>query len=369
MLAMEMIAQRASQVDGGGVSVLTLMALAGVSQSWRAMIADMDLKDGELQFCTSDDASTPGQRKGRSNSAMAGFEAAFRAASAASKAACFESAVLLLRHYRCVSLGAATDVVLGQVRSYPLGQSSLCMIIRMQAMPRASAAALSADSFVRRNCVTGTGPCIAFCSLYYICCAAWHGVGLVLSRLSYTRPRRSLFRPTAFSSPACHSYRGPLALEASGKVLGGALAVLHVFVLPNKLSCNASISRQRPRIQLWHLISFKPHSSRPDAWRSPPHASYMVLARLTAWTDLAVLPPSQMVRRAGHLLENITLAQSPAVTDDGLLCLAAAPRLRSLTLRQLPGVTGATFPALAAGCAALETLDMQVSLVAYAAML
>ena len=68
-----------------------------------------------------------------------------------------------------------------------------------------------------------------------------------------------------------------------------------------------------------------------------------------------------MVGRVGHLLETVSLAQSPAVTDDGLLCLAAAPRLRSLTLRQLPRVTGASFPALAAGCSALETLDMQVS--------
>ncbi len=76
-----------------------------------------------------------------------------------------------------------------------------------------------------------------------------------------------------------------------------------------------------------------------------------------------------MVRRAGHLLEAVNLAQSPAVTDDGLLCLAAAPQLRSLTLWQLPGVTGASFPALAAGCAALETLDMQVSLASFMGML
>ena len=63
----------------------------------------------------------------------------------------------------------------------------------------------------------------------------------------------------------------------------------------------------------------------------------------------------------GNQLETVTLAQSPAVTDAGLACLAAAPQLRSLTLRQLAGVTGASFPELAAGCAALETLDMQVA--------
>ena len=165
MLAMELVAQRASQLDGGGVSVLTLMALAGVSQSWRAVIADMDLKDGELQFCTSDDVSASGQRKGRSNSAMAGFEAGFRAASAASKAACFESAVRLLRHYRFVSLGAATDVVLGQVHSYPLAQSTSAGSSGCTSVARAFRATFSADSSVRRNCVTFVGPCIAICSL------------------------------------------------------------------------------------------------------------------------------------------------------------------------------------------------------------
>ncbi len=67
-----------------------------------------------------------------------------------------------------------------------------------------------------------------------------------------------------------------------------------------------------------------------------------------------------MTLHVGEQLETVTLAQSPAVTDAGLACLAAAPRLRSLTLRQLSGVTGASFPALAAGCAALQTLDMQV---------
>jgi len=66
-----------------------------------------------------------------------------------------------------------------------------------------------------------------------------------------------------------------------------------------------------------------------------------------------------MTLHVGEHLETVTLAQSPAVTDAGLACLAT-PQLRSLTLRQLSGVTGASFPALAAGCAGLQTLDMQV---------
>ena len=115
----ELIAQLAAQSTSGGVSVLTLMALAGVSRSWRTVVAQIDVRDAELQFCTSDDA-TVGQRKGRSTSAEAGLEAAYKAASETGKARLLESAVSLLRHYRCATLGAATDAVLGQVPSHPV---------------------------------------------------------------------------------------------------------------------------------------------------------------------------------------------------------------------------------------------------------
>jgi len=128
----ELIAQLAAQSTSGGVSVLTLMALAGVSRSWRTVVAQIDVRDAELQFCTSDDA-TVGQRKGRSTSAEAGLEAAYKAASAAGKARLLESAVRLLRHYRCASLGAATDAVLGQVPPTPMHRCEVCMLIASDA--------------------------------------------------------------------------------------------------------------------------------------------------------------------------------------------------------------------------------------------
>ncbi len=124
----ELIAQLAAQSTSGGVSVLTLMALAGVSRSWRTVVAQIDVRDAELQFCTSDDA-TVGQRKGRSTSAEAGLEAAYKAASETGKARLLESAVRLLRHYRCANLGAATDAVLSQVPPTPVRPFRLCIVI------------------------------------------------------------------------------------------------------------------------------------------------------------------------------------------------------------------------------------------------
>ena len=126
----ELIAQLAAQSTSGGVSVLTLMALAGVSRSWRTVVAQIDVRDAELQFCTSDDA-TVGQRKGRSTSAEAGLESAYKAASETGKARLLESAVRLLRHYRCASLGAATDAVLSQVPSTPRASIQVVHTVRI----------------------------------------------------------------------------------------------------------------------------------------------------------------------------------------------------------------------------------------------
>ena len=117
------------------MSVLTLMALAGVSRCWRSVVAQLDVKHAELLFCTSDDA-TAGQRKGRSTSAEAGMESAYKAASEAGKARLLESAARLLRHYRCASLGAATDAVLSQVPSTPEHQSDLRRISAFDASGR-----------------------------------------------------------------------------------------------------------------------------------------------------------------------------------------------------------------------------------------
>ena len=152
----ELIAQLAAQSTSGGVSVLTLMALAGVSRSWRTVVAQIDVRDAELQFCTSDDA-TVGQRKGRSTSAEAGLEAAYKAASETGKARLLESAVRLLRHYRCASLGAATDAVLSQVPPTPMRQCRLCTVIVADACG-SFACHRRVDQSVRRHCVTGRTP-------------------------------------------------------------------------------------------------------------------------------------------------------------------------------------------------------------------
>ena len=69
----------------------------------------------------------------------------------------------------------------------------------------------------------------------------------------------------------------------------------------------------------------------------------------------------QIGLRAGPQLVKITLGHSPAVTDSGLVNLAArAPALRHLALRALPAVTGASLPAIAASCSSLQTLELQV---------
>ena len=112
----ELIAQRASPCTGG-TSVMALMAMAGVSRDWRDVVAHMDLRSQELRFDSFEESSaSQPQHQNRPGHPLAAAETAFKQASPAAKAACFEAAARLLRNYSYVSLSAATDTVLTQVQ-------------------------------------------------------------------------------------------------------------------------------------------------------------------------------------------------------------------------------------------------------------